>query len=167
VKLHIIGVKNLTVEVDVKYIKGMINNPDMHPNAAVNRWIAAILVLSFKLVHVPGKEFVGPDGLSRRRRTKEDEEEDEMAEAAEQWVEDLYLCGLWIVDNHRKWGEGRIPGVGQKGLARRGNRSEETSVLAFKRKGVEATEDGDRPREAPDGGFLEIKIDGPVAMDGF
>jgi hypothetical protein len=29
VKLFIIGVQNLVVEVDAKYIKGMINNPDI------------------------------------------------------------------------------------------------------------------------------------------
>jgi hypothetical protein len=28
-KIWIIGVHNLTVEVDAKYIKGMINNPDI------------------------------------------------------------------------------------------------------------------------------------------
>jgi hypothetical protein len=42
VRLHIIGVKNLVVEVDAQYIKGMLNNPDIQPNAAVNRWIIGI-----------------------------------------------------------------------------------------------------------------------------
>jgi hypothetical protein len=37
VKIWIIGVKNLVVEVDAKYIKGMINNPDIQPNASMNR----------------------------------------------------------------------------------------------------------------------------------
>jgi hypothetical protein len=32
----IFGVKNLTVEVDAKYIKGMINNPDLQPNTTIN-----------------------------------------------------------------------------------------------------------------------------------
>ena len=98
VKLYIIGVKNLTVEVDAKYIKGMINNPDMHPNAAMNRWIAAILMFDFKLVHVPGKKFLGPDGLSRRRRASEDEkkEEERDAEEAEGWVEEILMCGVWM-----------------------------------------------------------------------
>jgi hypothetical protein len=31
VRVFIFGVKNLTVEVDAKYIKGMINNPDLQP----------------------------------------------------------------------------------------------------------------------------------------
>ena len=105
----------ITVEVDAKYIKDMINNPDMHPNAAVNQCIAAILVFSFKLVHFPGKEFQGPDGLSRRRRTEEDEEEGETAEEADQWAEDLYMCGLWIVDNHLKRGEEGSQELDRKG----------------------------------------------------
>jgi hypothetical protein len=31
--------QTFTVELDTKYIKGMLQNPDIHPNAAVNRWI--------------------------------------------------------------------------------------------------------------------------------
>src|SRR6266446_9134426 len=101
-------------------------------------------MFSFKLVHVPGKEFVGLDGLSRWWRTEEDEEEGKTAEEAQQWVDDLYMCGLWVVDNLQKQGEGRIPGVGQKGLERGGDKNE-VSVLVLKRKQVEATEDRDLP----------------------
>jgi len=35
-KLWLIGAKELVVEVDVQYIKGMLNKPDLHPNAAMN-----------------------------------------------------------------------------------------------------------------------------------
>jgi len=35
-KLWIIGSKKLVVEVDAAYIKGMLNKPDIHPNAAMN-----------------------------------------------------------------------------------------------------------------------------------
>jgi len=55
------------VEVNAQYIKKMLNKPDLHPNAAMNRWIAAILIFDFELVHVPGTKHKGPDGLSRRR----------------------------------------------------------------------------------------------------
>ena len=41
-----------TVETDASYIKGMLNNPDIQPGAAVNRWIAGILLFDFDLVHV-------------------------------------------------------------------------------------------------------------------
>ncbi|KAJ3990719.1 hypothetical protein F5050DRAFT_1582526, partial [Lentinula boryana] len=57
-KLYLIGVQKLIVEMDASYVKGMINNPDMHPNAAMNRWIAAIQLFDFELKHVPGKNFV-------------------------------------------------------------------------------------------------------------
>ena len=36
VKMYIIGVKNFIVEVDAKYIKGVINNPDIQPSATIN-----------------------------------------------------------------------------------------------------------------------------------
>jgi len=64
-------VKDLVVEVDAKYIKGMVNNPDIQPNAPINRWIAAILLFDFHLRHVPGHSH-GPDGLSRRPHAPED-----------------------------------------------------------------------------------------------
>jgi hypothetical protein len=52
-RIYIIGVKNLVVEVDAKYLKGMLNNPDIQPNVTINRWIDGILLFNFKLVHVP------------------------------------------------------------------------------------------------------------------
>jgi hypothetical protein len=52
------------VESDVLYIKGMLKNPGMGPNAMINRWIK-ILMFHFKLKHVPGEQFA-PDGLSHR-----------------------------------------------------------------------------------------------------
>jgi hypothetical protein len=64
-RLHIIGVQNLHVEVDAKYIKGMLNEPDLQPNATINRWIQGILLFNFTLHHVPATKFRGPDGLSR------------------------------------------------------------------------------------------------------
>ncbi|KIK13953.1 hypothetical protein PISMIDRAFT_17632 [Pisolithus microcarpus 441] len=39
--------------VDAKYIKGMLNNPDLQPNATINHWIEGILLFDFKLIHVP------------------------------------------------------------------------------------------------------------------
>jgi len=51
------------VEVDTSYIKGMLRNPDIQPNASINRWIAAILLFDFKLVHIPAEKHKGLDGL--------------------------------------------------------------------------------------------------------
>lgn len=83
-KLWLVGVKKLVVEVDAKYIKGMINNPDIHPNATINRWIAGILLFDFELRHVPGKSHASADGLSRRPRAPEDPPVDEDIEA---WID--------------------------------------------------------------------------------
>jgi hypothetical protein len=34
--MFLMGVRNLIVEVNVRYIKGMLNNPDIVPSASVN-----------------------------------------------------------------------------------------------------------------------------------
>ena len=85
-KLYLIGVRNLIVEVDAKYIKGMLRNPDIAPSASINRWIVSILMFHFELVHVPGTHH-GPDGLSRRRPQPGDEEEPE--DDFEDWIDNV------------------------------------------------------------------------------
>ena len=62
---YLIGVRRLVVETDAKYLKGMLTNPGLGPNATINRWIDHILMFQFELRHVAGKGF-GADGLSRR-----------------------------------------------------------------------------------------------------
>ena len=37
VRVFIFGVTNLVVEMDTKYVKGMINNPDLQLNTTINR----------------------------------------------------------------------------------------------------------------------------------
>jgi hypothetical protein len=92
-KMFLVGVCNLIVEVDARYIKGMLNNPDIAPSASVNRWIVSILTFHFELQHVPGKSH-GPDGLSRRPPQPEDDsddgESDDEAEEFEDWIDNLY-----------------------------------------------------------------------------
>src|SRR5712691_4703337 len=53
-KIFIVSVWNLIVEVDTRYIRGILNNPDIAPFASLNRWIVSILTFHFKLRHVPG-----------------------------------------------------------------------------------------------------------------
>jgi hypothetical protein len=69
----LIGCRKLIVETDAKYIHGMLNHPEMGPNATINRWIEKILMFQFSIRHVAGKTF-GPDGLSRRDKQDGDEE---------------------------------------------------------------------------------------------
>ena len=85
-KLHLIGIRNLIVEVDAKYIKGMLANPDIAPSASINRWIVSILMFHFTLVHVPGTHH-GPDGLSRRKPQPGDEQEPE--DDFEDWIDNV------------------------------------------------------------------------------
>ena len=86
-RLFLIGLRNIVVEVDARYIKGMLNNPDILPSASINRWIVAILTFHFKLVHVPGTSH-GPDGLSRRPRQPDDDPEE--PDDFDDWIDRLY-----------------------------------------------------------------------------
>jgi hypothetical protein len=70
-KRWLFGARKLIVETDAKYIKGMLENPDMMPTATINRWIDEILLYHFTLRHKAGATF-GPDGLSRRAPQEDD-----------------------------------------------------------------------------------------------
>ncbi len=91
--MHIVGITNLVVEMDAQYVHGMLSNPNIQPNAAINRWIVAILLFNFKLVHVPADKHLGPDGLSRREPIpgKDDDEGD-----LEEWVDEVLSLGIWL-----------------------------------------------------------------------
>ena len=86
---HLYGAKHLQVEVDAKYIKGMLKRPDLQPNATMNRWIQGILLFDFELIHVSASQFKGPDALSRREATQEEIEE---ANEDDDWLDDIALC---------------------------------------------------------------------------
>ncbi len=59
------------MEVDAGHIKGMLNEPDLQPNATINGWICGILLFDFILRHVPAEHHLTPDALSRKRRAEE------------------------------------------------------------------------------------------------
>src|SRR6202050_4716596 len=105
-KLYLIGVRNLIIEVDARYIKGMLANPDLDPSASINRWILAILTFHFTLVHVPGTMH-GPDGLSRR--VPQPGEEPEPTDDFDDWVDNLY--GLMHMINDDSQRIMRLPSV--------------------------------------------------------
>jgi hypothetical protein len=88
--------KNLTVEVNAKYIKGMINNPDLQPNTTINRWIMGILLFSFKLVHVSVLKHKGIDGLSRHPPVEEDPME---YSNYEDWIDLTYSFSITLLNN--------------------------------------------------------------------
>jgi Integrase zinc binding domain len=64
----------------------MLRNPDISPSASMNRWILAILMFHFTLVHVPGTHHT-PDGLSRRKPQPGDKEEPE--DDFEDWINNI------------------------------------------------------------------------------
>ena len=112
IKVWIIGIKKFTVEVDAQYIKGMLNNPDIQPNASMNRWLAGIQTFDFKLRHVSATKHQGPDGLSRRRKGEEEEEE-ESEEEVEEWIDEVLGCGLWIAGGLSEGGKASVFSVGK------------------------------------------------------
>ena len=69
----LIGCRKLIVETDAKYLHGMLNHPEMGPNATINCWIEKVLMFHFTIKHMSGKSS-GPDGLSRREVQPGDEE---------------------------------------------------------------------------------------------
>jgi transposase InsO family protein len=95
-RLYLIGVKNLHVEVDAQYIRGMLKEPDLQPNAAINRWIQGILTFDFTLFHVPGHKFQGPDALSRRPMA----EDEEIVEDDDEWLDDIALYTSFFSTSH-------------------------------------------------------------------
>ncbi|KIY44933.1 hypothetical protein FISHEDRAFT_11834, partial [Fistulina hepatica ATCC 64428] len=88
-RLYLVGVQNLIVEVDAKYIKGMLNEPDLQPNATINRWIQGIFLFDLKLVHVPATRFKGPDALSHRPTDPDYPEA--IADDDDSWLDDIAL----------------------------------------------------------------------------
>jgi hypothetical protein len=80
--------------MDVKYVKGMINNPDLQPNATINHWIAGILLFHFKLVHISADKHAGPDRLScRPPAAKDPPDEDDV----EDWLDDAYSFAVVLL----------------------------------------------------------------------
>jgi hypothetical protein len=100
-RLYLIGVRNLVVEVNARYIKGMLSNPDISPRASINWWIVAILTFHFDLVYVPGTHH-GPDRLSRRPRQDGDEKDRDDKEDFTDWIDQLhgFMHQINVVDIH-------------------------------------------------------------------
>ena len=96
-KIFIVGVQNLIVEVDARYIKGMLNNLDTVPSASINCWIVSVLTFHFDLSHIPGKQH-RPDGLSQHLPQPGDIVTAEDKDRFDNWVDNLY--GFMHLINH-------------------------------------------------------------------
>jgi len=83
-RMYLYGVRFL-VEIDAMTLVHQLNQPASDlPGSVVNRWLAWIRMFSFEIKHVAGKRHRGPDGLSRRRRSVEDSDEEEGVEELEE-----------------------------------------------------------------------------------
>jgi len=76
------------------------------------------LIFNFELVHVPGLKRKGPDGLSRRRVAKS--KEGEMVEEAEEWVDKMISCRIWVASWLEGGGKTLVLAVGKKKSRQRG-----------------------------------------------
>ena len=86
-RIYLIGVKNLVIDMDAIAVKGILNNPDIHPNNTINRWIQGVLLYDFQFKHVPATKFLAPDALSRRRCG----ENEEIDSDDDSWLDDIIL----------------------------------------------------------------------------
>src|SRR5882724_4057506 len=79
----------------------MLNNPDIQPGAAVNRWIVGIRLFQFELVHVPGCLHTGPDGLSHCAASPNDlidEDED-----VDDWFDRTMSFAIVLMNSWPSW----------------------------------------------------------------
>ena len=82
--------------MDTKYIKGMINNPDLQPNMTINQWITGILLFHFKMCHITADRHTGPDGLSCRPPANTDPPEDDNFK---DWLDDSYFFCVTLLND--------------------------------------------------------------------
>jgi len=79
------------VEIDAKYLMGMLNNPGKMPNATINRWVDYIRTnFFFEIVHKKEKTFK-PDGLSRRKWYPGDPPPEEFTNGTDDGAGDIIL----------------------------------------------------------------------------
>ena len=94
--VFIFGVTNLVIELDAKYVKGMINNPNLQPNATINRWIAGILLFHFELRHILVEKHAGPDSLSWRSQALLNPPD---VNDVEGWLDDSYSFCVTLLND--------------------------------------------------------------------
>ena len=96
VQVFIFGVTNLIVEMDTKYVKGMINNPDLQPNATINWWIAGILLFHFELRHISADRHTSPDGLLHRPPSDDDPPD---TDDFKDWLDNSYSFCITLLND--------------------------------------------------------------------
>jgi len=72
------------IDIDAKFLIKMVKQPDL-PNAPMTRWISYIALFDYVMNH-PAAAHVGIDGLSRRRRTPEDTDDEDTEEYLDKFL---------------------------------------------------------------------------------
>ena len=94
--VFIFRVANFIVEMDTKYIKGIINNLDLQLNITINCWITGILLFSFCLVHIPAIHYTRADGLSCHPLSEDKPlQEDDF----EDWLDRVYSFSISLLND--------------------------------------------------------------------
>ena len=63
----------------------MVKQPDLL-NAPMTRWISYIALFDYEMHHVPASSHSAVDGLSRRKRTSEDSEEEDAEDFLDKFI---------------------------------------------------------------------------------
>ena len=82
--------------MDAKYIKGMINNPDLQLNVTINRCIAGILLFHFELHHISTDQHTGPDRLSCQPPSDDDPPD---KDDFEDWLDNSYSFCITLLND--------------------------------------------------------------------
>ena len=82
--------------MDAKYVKGMINNPDLQPNTTINQWITGILLFHSKLCHISADRHTGLDGLSRQPPSDDDPPD---TDDFKDWLDNSYSFCVTLLNN--------------------------------------------------------------------
>jgi hypothetical protein len=73
---HRIWGMHFRLDVDAKFLVEMIKAPDL-PNAPMTRWVLYLSLFDFEVNHVSADKHIAPDGLSRRKRSLLDSDEED------------------------------------------------------------------------------------------
>ena len=73
------------LDVDAKFLVEMIKSPDL-PNAPMTRWVMYLSLFDFEVNHVAADKHQAPDGLSRRRRSNQDSDDEDAEEYLDKFI---------------------------------------------------------------------------------
>ena len=102
-KAWVYGV-SFVLEVDAKVLAAQLNRSGTDlPGALVTKWLAWIHLFDFKIRHVPDTKHTAADGLSRRPRSKSDDEDERFVQDIDAFIDAdldrIYVRPLAIEDD--------------------------------------------------------------------